>query len=73
MNRYINRIEQLVEQRLSAGSATKKPAKGLLGPKKPMQSKGPFSSRKQNMMMERIADYVLDIRKMRMEIKQNGN
>lgn len=71
MNRYINRIDQMVEQRLNA-SVSKKPAKGLLGPKKPMSNKS-FTSRKESQMMERIADYVADIRRMRMEIKQNGN
>lgn len=74
MKRYIDRIDQLVEQRLNA-SSTVKPAKGLLGPKKGMtgSNRASFTSRKQNAMMERIADYVADIRKMRMGIKQNGN
>lgn len=55
-----------------SSASSKKPLGGLLSPKK---DKGgmTMSSRKEDVMMNRIADYVTDIRKMRMGIKQNGN
>jgi hypothetical protein len=71
MNRYIKRIDQIVEQKMSS-STPKKSLGGLLSPKKEMKGMT-TTSRKENVMMDRIANYVLDIRKMRMGIKQNGD
>lgn len=52
--------------------SSKKQLGGLLSPKK---DKGGMttSSRKEDVMMNRIANYVMDIRRTRMGIKQNGN
>ncbi len=65
MNRYIKQLERVVEERM--GQEPKVKTKGLLSPK---TSATP--ERKAEDIIDRMANYVIDIRKKRMEIR-NGN
>jgi hypothetical protein len=65
MNRYIKQLNRIVEERMQ--QAPKVKTKGLLSPKG-----STMPSSKSNDIIERMANYVIDIRKKRMEIK-NGN
>jgi hypothetical protein len=65
MEKYIKKIEQMVEQKLNDKSRTEK--KGFAAPKAPEKKE-----KEQQDMFDFIASVVADIRKQRMELK-NGN
>ena len=65
MNRYIKQLESVVEERM--GQEPKVKTKGLLSPKT-----SAMPERKAEDIIDRMANYVIDIRKKRMEIR-NGN
>lgn len=65
MQKYIKKIEKLVEEKLSEKTRTEK--KGFAAPKTPEKKE-----QKQQDMYDFVASFVADIRKQRMEIK-NGN
>lgn len=65
VDKYIKKIEQLVEQKLSEKSRAEK--KGFAAPKATDKKE-----KKQQDMYDFVANFVADIRKQRMEIK-NGN
>jgi hypothetical protein len=65
MNRYIKQLERVIEER--TGQEPKVKTKGLLSPK---SSVTPI--KKSDDIIERMANYVMDIRQKRMEIR-NGN
>jgi protein tyrosine phosphatase len=65
MQKYIKKIEQLVEQKLSEKSRVEK--KGFAAPKNT-----PKEEKKQQDIYDFVASFVADIRKQRMEMK-NGN
>lgn len=65
MNRYIKQLNRVVEEKMK--QAPKAKTKGLLSPKN-----STMPSNKSNDIIERMANYVVDIRNKRMEIK-NGN
>lgn len=65
MNRYIKQLERAVEERM--GQEPKVKTKGLLSPKN-----SGMPVKKSDDIINRMANYVIDIRKKRMEIR-NGN
>jgi hypothetical protein len=65
MNKYITKIEKLVAERMNAHS--KPTGKGLLA--KPTDTKATKDMPTDDDMMGRIANYVHDIRMMRMSLK----
>jgi len=65
INRYIKQLERVIEER--TGKEPKVKTKGLLSPKNSVTP-----TKKSDDTIERMANYVMDIRQKRMEIR-NGN